>query len=74
MARDWARAWYMGARKGHIPCTRYSEGSGGLAHLLPEGATLSQARLATRRLAQHSRAAAADDHALGMAEDGRTAQ
>ena len=40
-------------------------------HLLPpERAPLRQSRLATRRLAQHGRAAAADDDGLGVREDG----
>ena len=39
--------------------------------LPPERAALRQPRLATRRLAQHGRAAAADDDGLGVREDGR---
>ena len=45
-----------------------------LLHLLPEGAPLRQPGLAARGLAQHSRAAAADHHALRVAEDGGTAR
>lgn len=40
-------------------------------HLLPpKGAALRQSRLPTGRLAQHGRAAAADDDGLGVREDG----
>ena len=42
-----------------------------LLDLLAEGAPLREARLATSRLAQHSRAAAAEDNGLRVAEDGR---
>lgn len=39
--------------------------------LPPERATFRQASLASRRLAQDRRAAAADDDGLGVREDGR---
>lgn len=39
--------------------------------LPPERAPLRQSRLAARRLAQHGRAAAADDDGLGVREDSR---
>ena len=42
------------------------------AHLLPpERAPLRQARLSARGLAEHGRAAGADDDGLGVREDGR---
>ena len=40
-------------------------------HLLAERAALREPRLAARGLAQHRRAAAADDDGLRVAEDGR---
>lgn len=39
--------------------------------LPPKRAPLRQSRLPTSRLAQHGRAAAADDDGLGVREDGR---
>jgi len=45
-----------------------------LLYLLPERAALRQARLAAGRLAEHGRAAAAEDDGLGVAEDGGYAE